>query len=780
MWARNQAASRWKALVLLGVLVGIGRGLALSALAGARRTETAYERFRAATGRSDAIVFGTQLGVFNADYSRVRALPEVADAGEFALAPIGLKEFPGVGSLPPNDDHLYRTINRPLLIAGRLPDPARPDEILVNRRAASLFHLRVGARVTLISARDINAFFGTAPLAGGPAQRATIVGVGDSNMDFVFGVDDATFIPSAAFLGTHPEIPRAPNLVVRLRPGTDVDAFRAHVASVMHLPAVPVRDQSEDTKRITHGTDLERTALLLLAASVVLACAILAGQALSRTVHAAAEFVPTLRALGFTRGGLIGALTLPLSISAIAGTLTSFAVAVSLSDRFPVGLAGRVEPDHGFHLDRLVLGLGAAAVVVLVGAAAAVAAFRATRPAAREGSRAGSPIVRALRKVAPLPAAIGAGLALERGSGRRALPRGGALAGAVASMLGLVASFGLLAGIDRALTQRDLSGQVWSVDVFVDQSHSAAQLMDALARETGVAVIATQRRVELEVEGAGLPVYALTLMKGNQSFIVLSGRGPASPDEIVLGTATARALKKRIGDTVAVKGIHAIAARVVGLGLLPQTPHSSFDQGGWMSSSGLDALAPPPTNALEAEVENTIEARFAPGRSTSTVVGRLQKALGGNADIEPEPLPQDVLFLRNVRTLPRAFACFLALLGVSAVAHILVTTVLRRRHDMAVLRALGFRSSQVASCFLAQAGTIAFVGIVVGIPFGVVAGRWSWRWVADVTPLRYVAPVATSAIALSIPAALLLSNAIAALPARRATRIRPAEVLRTE
>ena len=42
------------------------------------------------------------------------------------------------------------------------------------------------------------------------------------------------------------------------------------------------------------------------------------------------------------------------------------------------------------------------------------------------------------------------------------------------------------------------------------------------------------------------------------------------------------------------------------------------------------------------------------------------------------------------------------------------------------------------------------------------------------------APVAALAIATAIPAALLLANAIAALPARRAARLRPAEVLRAE
>lgn len=125
---------------------------------------------------------------------------------------------------------------------------------------------------------------------------------------------------------------------------------------------------------------------------------------------------------------------------------------------------------------------------------------------------------------------------------------------------------------------------------------------------------------------------------------------------------------------------------------------------------------------------------------------------------EPVTVPQDVLALRNVRTLPQALAAFLVALALAALGHALVTAVRRRRHDLAVLRALGFPPRQNAACIAWQATTVAVVGLVLGLPLGVVVGRLSWRWVADSTPLLYVPPVA----------------------ARRAARLRPAEVLRSE
>jgi ABC-type lipoprotein release transport system permease subunit len=125
-------------------------------------------------------------------------------------------------------------------------------------------------------------------------------------------------------------------------------------------------------------------------------------------------------------------------------------------------------------------------------------------------------------------------------------------------------------------------------------------------------------------------------------------------------------------------------------------------------------------------------------------------------------------------------AAFLALLGVAALGHALVTAVRRRRHDLAVLRAIGFRPRQSAACIFWQAMTVALVGIVIGLPLGIVVGRLSWRWVADSTPLLYVPPLAVLAVVLAAPAAIVLASVLAALPARQAARVRPAEVLRTE
>ena len=120
------------------------------------------------------------------------------------------------------------------------------------------------------------------------------------------------------------------------------------------------------------------------------------------------------------------------------------------------------------------------------------------------------------------------------------------------------------------------------------------------------------------------------------------------------------------------------------------------------------------------------------------------------------------------------------ILGIAALGHALVTAVRRRRHELAILRAIGFTPRQTATTIVAQAATVAIVGLAVGIPLGIVLGRLTWQWVADATPLVFSPPVAVTVILLAIPVTIVVANLLAVGPARHASRLRPATVLRAE
>ena len=79
-----------------------------------------------------------------------------------------------------------------------------------------------------------------------------------------------------------------------------------------------------------------------------------------------------------------------------------------------------------------------------------------------------------------------------------------------------------------------------------------------------------------------------------------------------------------------------------------------------------------------------------------------------------------------------------------------------------------------------QATTFAFLALVIGIPVGVIVGRWAWTALADNlgTVAEPIIPVL--AVVLAVPVVLLIANAVAYVPGRIAARLRPATVLRSE
>ena len=79
-----------------------------------------------------------------------------------------------------------------------------------------------------------------------------------------------------------------------------------------------------------------------------------------------------------------------------------------------------------------------------------------------------------------------------------------------------------------------------------------------------------------------------------------------------------------------------------------------------------------------------------------------------------------------------------------------------------------------------QATTFGLLAILIGIPIGVIAGRWGWNVFADHLGVVPEAVVPPWLILLIVPATILVANLLAVVPGRIASRLRPATVLRAE
>jgi ABC-type antimicrobial peptide transport system permease subunit len=155
---------------------------------------------------------------------------------------------------------------------------------------------------------------------------------------------------------------------------------------------------------------------------------------------------------------------------------------------------------------------------------------------------------------------------------------------------------------------------------------------------------------------------------------------------------------------------------------------------------------------------------------------------GGGNDVAVQGVlyPAEIENYRAIGIIPDLLALALALGAVVALGLTLVASVNRRRRDLALLRTLGFKSRQLLTAVAWQASVAGAVGAVFGIPLGILAGRWLWTLFANKI---YAVPRPTEPVVSLIVvalAALVLANAVAAMPGRSAARTPTAQVLRGE
>jgi predicted permease len=155
------------------------------------------------------------------------------------------------------------------------------------------------------------------------------------------------------------------------------------------------------------------------------------------------------------------------------------------------------------------------------------------------------------------------------------------------------------------------------------------------------------------------------------------------------------------------------------------------------------------------------------------------------AELDPE------LALHNVQTLesvvsgsvsrPRFAASVLAAFGLSAlvlavvgVYGVLSYAMTRRRRELAVRVALGAPPRQVGRLVVGSGLRLAVAGVAVGLVVAVLGGRALTALLYEVSPTD---PATLAAVGATLFAAAALASW---LPARRATAVSPAEVLRGE
>jgi predicted lysophospholipase L1 biosynthesis ABC-type transport system permease subunit len=143
-------------------------------------------------------------------------------------------------------------------------------------------------------------------------------------------------------------------------------------------------------------------------------------------------------------------------------------------------------------------------------------------------------------------------------------------------------------------------------------------------------------------------------------------------------------------------------------------------------------------------------------------------------------VPGAVRNLQRVSSWPRLLTLIVGVLALSAFLHALIVMVRRQRSQLAVLQALGFRRRQLSATVSWYVTALLVPALVIGVPLGIVAGRWGWRvFAANLgVPAGPVVPVV--AVVTIVLAAFIAVNVVAFPLAWRAARGDLAQARRAE
>ena len=793
-WVRLDLRRHARSLAVLAVLVALTTATVMTAMAGARRGETVVQRLLEVTEPATIAVLPNEPGF---DWQAVAALPGVEALVRFPVSAYG------VDGLPPyvatdfvyQDDEIMDTIERPVVIEGRLPDPRRDDEVAITPNFEGGYGKGVGDTVTLQLYRpeqiDESANSAGYPEREGPEIQAKIVGVVRSAW---FGdnpdAPDGRIIPSvglftqhqANFLGTSGSV--FSNALVRLEGGAAaVPAFREELAEISGRRDIEFFDLAAGADHYRGVTRFEARSLLAFALAAAVAAVFLVGQSVGRYAAGTTADLRVLRALGMPRGQVRTAIAVGPTLAATVGAALGAAVSIALSSRFPIGTAQPYEPAPGVHVDLVVLLAGLLLTPLLVGGGALLTARRSLD----RGNVQASSVVAALagRWGARVPVLVGTRFALERGSADEPVPVRPALVGAAVGVIGVVGALTFGAGVTDATSNPARFGQAHELQTFLgfngEDFLPADEVLELVAADPDVDAVNDARQGVADSRSVDVPLFSIDPVEGPPGIVLTEGRLPDAPGEVAIAPTTVEALDVGVGDRIELAGTDAEASFVVtGVAFAPTGSHNDYDEGGWVTREAYDDL-------FDGFKFHTGMVGLRPGADPDEVAARIGSRLvellgdpAGADNIGPAAPPARMAELAEIQRLPLFLAGFLALLAVGAVGHALASAVQRRRHDIAVLRALGVTRRQSRWMVVTQATCLALFGLVVGIPAGLAVGRTLWRIVADSTPLAYQTPVAVLLLTLVVPAALLIVNLLAAWPSQRAASIRIGHVLRAE
>jgi putative ABC transport system permease protein len=198
-------------------------------------------------------------------------------------------------------------------------------------------------------------------------------------------------------------------------------------------------------------------------------------------------------------------------------------------------------------------------------------------------------------------------------------------------------------------------------------------------------------------------------------------------------------------------------------------------EGASLTLDGLERLTESDANAVDDGIESLL-VRWAPGVDGEAAA----RSLGLLDGLDGSQPPSDLARIDEAAGIPWLLTAFVVVIGLTALGYALITGLQARRRDLGVLRAIGFLRRQVSTAIGWQATIVVAIALLLGLPLGIIVGRWSWAVVAANLGVATDVRVPALAMALVVVLALVVANLVAAGPAWAARQHSPADALRSE
>ena len=843
---RSTLRDRWAGYLSVIILIGLVGGLGLGSLAAARRTQSSFSVFVAATNPSDfqVSIYSGGTGGSNLGYSasltrEISRLPGVRHvaAGFVAIgAPLTADGAPrirvtGLAYPVASVNGLFFTQDRLAVNQGRLANPRRPDEIVMAPVVAKLLGFHVGQVIPFgfySDAQQSLPQFGTKAVPPALRVNMKLVGLGSLSSEIV--EDDVDTLPT--FLPLTPAFAKEALAVNGLSGALTFGIQTAGGAATVPLverevarlapPGVQVTDHALVPVLAKADTALE-------AHLHRLGC-LRGGRAPRCRAHrdAADRAPPARRPRGPTDpprprrgsgGHRVGRLDrfggrdrhrigrrrhrrlCPLPDCAIGPCpcgVPRSRILVRLDGsrvrlRLPDGAPRLHQRAPGLH-DRTPPGLPPARCAPDDGA-------RVVGFAAHAGLSASG--------------VVGVRMALEPGEGRAAVPVRSALLGSIMAVALVVTTLTFGNSLQTLVSNPPLYGWNWTYilnPVGAGGGEVPQVALSMLKHDKDVAAFSGTSFNNLELDGQEVPF----LMESDRAAVtppILTGHG-LGPGGIVLGAATMVGLHKHLGQYVTISfGVPADAPvyipptrlRIVGTATLPAigfastvSDHTSMGTGMLipyqvLPKAFIAAIDIGPDPALNGP--NLVLVRIRAGVPPATALAGLHRVVeaadrafaaepGGSAGnaivVQGVQRPAEIVNYKSMGLTPAWLVSGLVAGAVVALALTLFSSVRQRRRDLALLKTMGFVRRQLGAAVAWQASVAAVIGIAVGIPLGIVAGRWLWNLFAEQIYAVPYPTVSMPSVILVAVGTLVLANLVAAFPARQAARTPTALMLRGE